>query len=304
MSRSLKITLEQPATSASVPKILVAEDAPDLRDAIVIVLIEQGYYVQTANDGLEATVMVPEFKPDLIVLDMRMPKMNGADACAVIRKTSDVPIIMFTSTNDASVVKDAILKGATDFVLKSTGVSILSERVEFHLAQPKPAARISTIAGAVGQSAAAAAPIDQISTPAAKRTSTVSLIVDPDEASRNLVTGILTRLKQDAVEASTAAEAVAAFKQHQPDILITEWSLPDMDAFNMLSEVVQGDGAMDINGVYKFIMSTRISPEAHRKARFVGVTNFLYKPLDSAKVEQVVSDCVRRAMTNLRRKAA
>ena len=105
------------AAAGPVPKILVAEDIPDLRDAIVMVLGEQG----AASDGLEATALVPAFDPDLVILDMSMPQMSGADACAAIRKTSNVPIIMFTSTNDAAEVSEAIVNGATDFVLKTAG---------------------------------------------------------------------------------------------------------------------------------------------------------------------------------------
>ena len=105
-------------------------------------LLEQGYTVQAAKDGKEAVEMFSEFNPDLAILDMRMPKMSGGDVCAAIRMMSDVPIIMFTSTNDTAAVKDAIQKGATDFVLKSTGMAALTDRVAFHLAngQGKPAA--------------------------------------------------------------------------------------------------------------------------------------------------------------------
>ena len=121
------------AAAGPVPKILVAEDIPDLRDAIVMVLGEQGYLVQAASDGLEATALVPAFDPDLVILDMRMPRMSGADACAAIRKTSNVPIIMFTSTNDAAEVSEAIVNGATDFVFKTTGVTEWSRLTWTHL---------------------------------------------------------------------------------------------------------------------------------------------------------------------------
>ena len=140
--------------STSTPKILVAEDADDLREAMVLVLLEKGYMVQAASDGYEATQVFPEFEPDLVVLDMRMPKMSGPTTCAVIRQISQVPIIMFTSTNDAAEVKDAILKGATDFILKSTGVNELTDRIAFHLG--KPSTKIPT-----GKNAVTAGPIQQ-----------------------------------------------------------------------------------------------------------------------------------------------
>ncbi len=277
-------------TSASAAKILVAEDADDLRDAIVLVLLEKGYNVQAARDGHEASLIFTEFEPDLVVLDMRMPKMSGPDTCAAIRQTSDAPVIMFTSTNDAAEVRDAILKGASDFVLKSTGVSELTARITFHLEKTANAAMAESPSI---RKTVSAAPSQQFAT--------MTLIVDPDEASRAIIKAVLTRLNQGVFEASTAAEAIGIFKQHDPNIVITEWSLPDMDAFNMLSEL---KGRRNGKELLKLMMSARLSPEAQRKAHFVGITNFLYKPLGAAKVEIMVADCVRKAIRIQKQKSA
>ncbi|WP_342825354.1 response regulator transcription factor [Candidatus Lucifugimonas marina] len=114
-------------------KILIAEDAADLREALTEVLLDLDYNVKAARDGFEATQMFTEFDPDLAILDMRMPMMNGSDVCSVIRKSSDIPIIMFTSADDVADVNGAILKGASDFVLKTTGMDELADRVEAHL---------------------------------------------------------------------------------------------------------------------------------------------------------------------------
>jgi len=279
----------------------VAEDAPDLLDAIVIVLRELGYRVRTARDGLEATTVVIEFEPDLVILDMRMPKMSGAKACAEIRKTSDAPIIMFTSSNEAVEVRNAISKGATDFVLKSTGMSVLVERVKFHLAksEPPPPKKITRKKPAPKLAATTARP--QGSTGDEKRIRTTCLVVDPDVASRNVITKILKRLDQNVIEVGTAAEAIEAFNEIHPDILITEWSLPDMDAFTMLGQLPQSRKGRK---VLRLIMSGRLSPEAERKARFVGISDFIHKPLDHSRVEQMIADSVRQIRKHLRRKAA
>ncbi len=274
----------------------MVEDSTDLLEAIVLVLLEQGYQTQAARDGLEAMTMFPEFEPDLVVLDIRMPKMSGSDACAAIRQTSDVPIIMFTSSNNAAEVRDAISKGATDFVLKSTGVSELTERIKFHLEKRQlldqdPATQETTVPTAT----------KQVSTRPQEQLRTTCLIIDPDEESREVIRAVFERLNQDVIEVGTAAEAIAAFKHHDPDILITEWSLPDVDAFTMLSELKRDRNA---KGVFKIVMSARLAPEAQRKARFVGITNFLYKPFDGAKVEMIIAVCVRKALRNLKRRAA
>ncbi|MBT3996298.1 MAG: response regulator [Chloroflexi bacterium] len=278
---------------ASAPKILVAEDAADLRDAIVLVLLEQGYRVQAARDGHEATLLFPEFNPDLVVLDMRMPKMNGPSACAVIRQTSQVPVIMFTSTNDATEVRDAIIKGASDFVLKSTGVTELTDRIAFHLNKPDDI-----------QPEATPIKTKTVSASTTNRPATTTLIIDPDPEARAVIKAVLTRLNQSSEEAATAAEAIRLFKQIDPDIVISEWSLPDMDGFSMLTEL---KGTKKSKDLIRLMMSTRLSPEAQRKAHYLGIKNFLIKPLAPSKVEMAIADCVRAALRNKKktnRKAA
>ena len=297
-SRSTEIESANAAQkSTSTPKILVAEDADDLREAMVLVLLEKGYMVQAARDGYEATQVFPEFEPDLVVLDMRMPKMSGPTTCAAIRQISQVPIIMFTSTNDATEVKDAILKGATDFILKSTGVNELTDRIAFHLGNPST--KIPT-----GKNAVPASPIQQsvsaTPAPSASKLTSTTLIIDPDEKSREVIKAVLNRLNQNAIEASTAGEAIREFEQHKPQIIITEWSLPDMDGYGMLNEIAQSSKARNLT---KLIMSNRLTPEAERKAQFIGISDFLIKPLNGAKVEILVADAVRTALRGMRRAA-
>lgn len=274
---------------ASAPKILVAEDADDLRDAIVLVLVEQGYRIQAARDGHEATILFPEFKPDLVVLDMRMPKMSGPETCAVIRQTSNVPVIMFTSTNDSAEVQDAIIKGASDFVLKSTGVVELTDRIAFHLGNINADDASNNV---VKTKTVSAAPI--------KRPATTTLIIDSDEEARSVIKAVLTRLNQGVEEATSATEAIALFKKVDPDIVISEWKLPDMDGFKMLTEL---KGTKKSKDLVRMMMSSRLSPEAQRKAHFLGIKNFLIKPLSASKVELMVADCVRTAIRNKKIKA-
>jgi DNA-binding response OmpR family regulator len=238
-------------------------------------------------------MLFPEFEPDLVVLDMRMPKMSGPNACAFIRQTSDVPIIMFTSTDDAQEVRNAIMKGATDFVLKTSGVTELTERIAFRLNE-------------IGKQAAYPGSASTSPTPAAIQALTVSplttttLIIDPDETTRAAIKTVLDRLNQNCIEAETANEAILAFQQSAPDIVITEWSLPDMDAFGMLTQLKPKRGG---NELIKLMMSTRLSPEAQRKASFAGITKFLQKPLSGAKVDILIADSVRQAIRGLKKRS-
>ena len=202
------------AAAGPVPKILVAEDIPDLRDAIVIWCL--------VNRGLPATASkpppwFPAFDPDLVILDMRMPRTSGADACADIRKTSNVPIITFTSTNDAAEVSEAIVNGATDFVLKTTGVTEPTGRVKFHLENPNQRPRKAKI-----QTTVVANAVNQASGKVRGPIKTTILVIDPDDATRATVKSVLTRLNQNIIETRPTAEAIPAFWKHRPHILVTE----------------------------------------------------------------------------------
>ena len=105
---------------------------------------------------------------------------------------------------------------------------------------------------------------------------------------------------QDFIEVGSAGEGMAAIQDYDPDIVITEWKLPDMDAFKMLSTLRRGIGAKNL---IRIIMSSRLSPETQRKSNFVGINNFLDKPLDVGKSEVLIRDCVTQALRDLKRSA-
>lgn len=288
------INTENPApgggATASAPKVLFAEDAADLREVIGEVLLEQNYLIQAARDGYEAITMFPEFQPDLVILDMRMPMINGSDVCAVIRQTSDVPIIMFTAVDEVADVQDAITKGASDFVLKTTGVTELVERVAFHLAKKNKSIHKPVESAIV-----------QVSTRGPQQFTSTTLIVDPDERTRSGIKAILARLSQDFIEVDTAEQAISAIKQHRPDILITEWLLPDMDAYKMVNALKPGRNEKTLITV---VMSDHLSPEVQRKLKFVGIDKLLFKPLDPWKVEVMIGDNVKQAVRRLKRRTS
>lgn len=99
-------------------KILIVEDDVKLIDILQLYLEKDGYGVIKAYDGIEALRMFRKRRPDLIVLDLMLPKMKGERVCSRIREESDVPVIMLTAK---TTEKDKILGldiGADDYVTK------------------------------------------------------------------------------------------------------------------------------------------------------------------------------------------
>ncbi|HUJ39335.1 MAG TPA: response regulator transcription factor [Candidatus Acidoferrales bacterium] len=110
-------------------KILVVDDAPQVRRVMKTSLSGQGYTVFEAKDGEEALERLREAPPDLVLLDVNMPRMDGLEACREIRRSSQVPIIMLT-VRDAERDKVAALDaGADDYVVKPFGMPELLARI-------------------------------------------------------------------------------------------------------------------------------------------------------------------------------
>jgi DNA-binding response OmpR family regulator len=119
-------------------RILVADDEPRYVRSIKIYLESHGYEVFTASNGQEALVLVVEQEPDLVLLDVRMPRMDGYEVCRRIREFSTVPIIMLTAmAEDADKVKGLDI-GADDYVTKPFSAQELMARVRAALRRGGP----------------------------------------------------------------------------------------------------------------------------------------------------------------------
>lgn len=114
-------------------KILVVDDEKPISDIIKFNLEKEGYEIYTAFDGEAALEQFEQVKPNLILLDLMLPRMDGLEVCREIRKTSDVPIIMLTA-KDSEIDKVLGLElGADDYVTKPFSNRELVARVKANL---------------------------------------------------------------------------------------------------------------------------------------------------------------------------
>jgi OmpR family response regulator RpaB len=98
--------------------ILVVDDEASIRRILETRLSMIGYQVVTASDGVEALELFKTTHPDLVVLDVMMPKLDGYGVCQELRKESDVPIVMLTALGDVADRITGLELGADDYVVK------------------------------------------------------------------------------------------------------------------------------------------------------------------------------------------
>ncbi|MGE8207508.1 response regulator transcription factor [Heyndrickxia sp. NPDC080065] len=114
-------------------RVLVVDDDSDIREVIQLYLKNNGYSVITAGDGLSAIRLVDECNPDMIILDVMLPELDGFEACQMIRKKSDVPILFLSAKEDDM---DKILGlgiGGDDYMTKPFSPVVLVAKVKAHL---------------------------------------------------------------------------------------------------------------------------------------------------------------------------
>ena len=113
-------------------KILIAEDERDIRDLIEFTLKYAGHEVIKATNGAEAVEMAPEVAPDLILLDVRMPRMTGYEACRALKNkdgVKDIPIVFLSAKGQQSEMDIGLDAGAYDYILKPFAPDQLTRRI-------------------------------------------------------------------------------------------------------------------------------------------------------------------------------
>jgi OmpR family response regulator RpaB len=124
-----EISSDMTATAASKETILVVDDEDSIRRILETRLSMIGYNVVTACDGTEALESFEQCNPDLVVLDVMMPKLDGYGVCQELRKESDVPIVMLTALGDVADRITGLELGADDYVVKPFSPKELEARI-------------------------------------------------------------------------------------------------------------------------------------------------------------------------------
>jgi two-component system alkaline phosphatase synthesis response regulator PhoP len=129
-------------------RILVADDEPDILEIISYNLAKEGYDVTTAKDGDDALTKAKSLKPDLIILDIMMPRKSGVEVCTLLRRQpafQDTIIIFLTALSDDSSQVKGLETGADDYITKPISPKVLLSKVNSLFRRIKPEQDLNVI---------------------------------------------------------------------------------------------------------------------------------------------------------------
>jgi two-component system response regulator MtrA len=126
-------------------RVLVVDDDPALAEMLTIVLRGEGFDTAVVGDGTRALPAVRDLRPDVVLLDLMLPGMNGIDVCRAIRTESGVPIVMLTAKTDTVDIVLGLESGADDYVVKPFKPKELVARIRARVrrTETEPAEQLS-----------------------------------------------------------------------------------------------------------------------------------------------------------------
>jgi DNA-binding response OmpR family regulator len=126
--------------NAGAPRVLIAEDEGSIVASLEFLMRSRGYETRVANDGERALQLVREFAPDVVILDLMLPRRSGYDVCREIRHTpalSETRVLMLSARGGATEIDRGLSAGADDYVTKPFSTQELLRRVDELLRQPR-----------------------------------------------------------------------------------------------------------------------------------------------------------------------
>ena len=122
-------------------RILAVEDDERIRSAVKLALEDEGWIVDEAESGEEAIEKFKRSTPDVVLIDIMLPGIDGFELCRTLRRTSDVPVVMVTARNDTHDIVAGLEAGADDYLTKPFAPKELSARIRALLRRIRPSAQ-------------------------------------------------------------------------------------------------------------------------------------------------------------------
>lgn len=287
------------STGPNEKTILVVEDSPTSRKVISMVLSRQGYNIVEATTGGEGIGHLKSVVPDLVLLDVMLPDMDGYQVLGEIRANTglkDVPVVMLTGKRGSTDRMKGLASGANEYLTKPFDPAKLVKVLDRFVKKgtPKPAVVPVKKAPAIKAARITKKPAPKANTPAieprvqkpvAKVSGPYILIVEDSPTTRKVISMVLGRKGYPLREATTGKEALAAIEEEVPQLILLDAMLPDMTGYSILVHLQKHDALKNIPVI---MLTAKTGATDRQKGLQAGAVAYLTKPFDPDKLISTV----------------
>lgn len=229
-------------------KILVVDDDLRMREMLYDLLSRKGYKMLTAPGGQEAIEIIRKENPDLVLLDVKMPEIDGIETLKKVRGLGiKSKIVMLTGKDDVKLENEARLNGASGFLRKQLDLTVISKAVDEILAEKLEFGKEEK----------------------------GILVVDDDPEICNLLEKFLTKKGYNPITATSGEEALEKVKKEKPIIVLLDVKMPGMDGLMTLKRIREIDEQIGV------IMITGVgNASIGEEAMNTGAYDYIMKPFD------------------------
>ena len=201
--------------------IMVVDDMPDVQKVLKSMLEQQRYGVDTASDGKSALNLLKRNKPDLVLLDIKMPGLSGYQVLEQIRQQSNVPVIMLTGLLGETAVAQSFGLGADDYIRKPVSMQTLLARIHAKLKRTPP-----------GTSFYKTDVLEMMN-------KAHILVVDDVPGVRKTLKSILEQQRYGVDTAPDGKSAMGLLKRNKPDLVLLDIKMPGLSGYQVLEQIRQ-----------------------------------------------------------------
>ncbi len=244
--------------------IEIIDDEPDINDMLKIALIKEGYNVIDAGTGEEGLRIAREHAPDLIILDVNLPDINGFEVLSCLKqetRTSEIPVIIMSVLNDP---RESISMGAVDHIIKPVDLKFLKAKINHSLSLKNPTISIRPTV----------------------------MVVDDESDVRKMICDRLTVEGYNTLSASDGNTAFAILKREpvKPNLILLDIMMPDQSGWDVMSTLKSDPLTAPIPII---LVSAKGEEEDIRRGYELGARDYIVKPFEMkdllAEVKSVVS---------------
>lgn len=266
-------------------KVSIIEDDAILRDILANKLSQEGFAVSTASDGDQGISLIKQEKPDLVLLDILLPKRSGLEVLAEKNKDErlkNIPVIAISNSGDIGEIEKAKALGVQEFLIKAIFDSGDVVRKIKNLLGSQVGPQKSSPAQELkeNKSELKTSPFEEHPTNGGVTTSggngdkRLVMIIEDDKFLRELASQKLEKDGFRVMGTATGQDALEAMKKDKPDVVILDLILPGMDGYEVLAKIREDAILGDVPVI---ILSNLGQEEDIAKAKKLGATDYLVK---------------------------